>query len=228
MPPAAGGHGMVAVADAGAFLARLVRLDPGAPVRLRPAGSDRTALWARLPWNVLVVRTVTGRGPGDVAVAAAELLAELERSGAGLPPRRDAQWRWPLPPAASRPVETLPADELWRISRAAAGTLRTASEHGVGGRAVGQRALRDALLDHVAVVVTPDDPPGPPVEVPQRLVQGLVRMGFLGPPDGPRTATDVQVRVAGRWVGLVGPYGAAWLQKGSDLGLTPLMSRPKV
>ncbi|MEU8297999.1 hypothetical protein AB0C04_12020 [Micromonospora sp. NPDC048909] len=224
--PAAGGHGIVGVADAGAFLARLLRLDPALPVRLRPVDGGRTALWARLPWQVLVVRTVAGPGPGDVTVSAAELLAELERSGPALPARRDAQWRWPLPPAASRPVETLPAADLWRIARAAAGTLRAASEHGVAGRAVGQRALRDALLDHVAVLVTPEDPPGAPVEVPQRLVQGLVRMGFLGPPDGSRPEADAQVRVGGRWVGLVGPYGAAWSQKATDLGLTPLGGRP--
>ncbi|MBM0235294.1 hypothetical protein JNW91_27955, partial [Micromonospora sp. STR1_7] len=97
------------------------------------------------------------------------------------------------------------------------------------GRAVGQRALRDALLDHVAVVVTPDGPPTPPVEVPQRLVQGLVRMGFLGAADSPVADVAepaVQVRVAGRWVGLVGPYGAAWLQKATDLAVTPLATRP--
>ncbi|MFJ6165762.1 hypothetical protein ACIQH6_11640 [Micromonospora orduensis] len=226
-------HGLTGVVDAGAFLARLVRLDPAAPVRLRPAGAaGRVALWARLPWQVLVVRTVAG-GPADgvaddVTVAAAELLAELERGGTTLPTRRDAQWRWPLPPARSQPVEVLPAAELRRIADAAAGTLRTASEQGVAGRAVGQRALRDALLDHVAVVVTPDGPPAPPVEVPQRLVQGLVRMGFLGAA-GPAAAADepaVQVRVAGRWVGLVGPYGAAWLQKATDLAVTPLMTRP--
>ncbi|MET8350201.1 MULTISPECIES: hypothetical protein [unclassified Micromonospora] len=228
------GHGLTGVADAGAFLARLVRLDPVAPVRLRPAGAaGRVALWARLPWQVLVVRTVDG-GPADgastdVTVAAPELLAELERGGAALPARRDAQWRWPLPPARSQPVEALPAAELWRIAGAAAGTLRAASEHGVAGRAVGQRALRDALLDHVAVLVTPDDPPGPPVEVPQRLVQGLTRMGFLGTADRPAGApagAAVQVRVAGRWVGLVGPYGAAWLQKATDLAVTPLATRP--
>ena len=223
------GHGLTGVADAGAFLARLVRLDPGALVRLRPGGAPgRVALWARLPWQALVVRTVAG-GPTDgtavdVTVSAAQLLAELERGGATLPVSRDAQWQWPLPPARSRPVEVLPTAELRRIADAAAGTLRTASEQGVAGRAVGQRALRDALLDHVAVLVTPDDPPGPPVEVSQRLVQGLVRMGFLGPADG-TARPQVQVRVAGRWVGLVGPYGAAWLQKATDLGLTPLNTR---
>ncbi|MET7668112.1 hypothetical protein [Micromonospora luteifusca] len=227
-------HGVAGVADAGAFLARLVRLDPIAPVRLRPAGGPGLiTLWARLPWQVLVGRTVAG-GPADgiaedVTVAAAELLAELERGGATLPPRRDAQWRWPLPPVRSRQVEALPVAELRRIADAAAGTLRTASEHGVAGRAVGQRVLRDALLDHVAVLVTPDGSAAPPVEVSQRLVQGVVRMGFLGAADGPAAGNEeaaVQVRVAGRWVGLVGPYGAAWLQKATDLAVTPLSTSP--
>ncbi|WP_433535344.1 hypothetical protein ACQPZK_25280 [Micromonospora sp. CA-249363] len=224
------GHGLAGVADAGAFLARLVRLDPAAPVRLRPAGAPgRVALWARLPWQVLVVSTVAGDAAADVTVSAADLLAELGSGGAALPERRDAQWRWPLPPSRSEPVEVLPGVEVRRIAAAAAGTLRTASAEGVAGRAVGQRALRDALLDHVAVVVTPDDPPGPPVEVPQRLVQGLVRMGFLGPvddPAAPSARAEVRVRVAGRWVGLVGPYGAAWLQKATDLAVTPLTTRP--
>ncbi|MET8090359.1 hypothetical protein [Micromonospora sp. NPDC005220] len=226
-------HGVAGVADAGAFLARLVRLDPVAPVRLRPAGAPgRVALWARLPWQVLVVRTVAG-GPADVAedvtVTAAELLAELERGGPALPTRRDAQWRWPLPPTRSHQVEALPVAEVRRIAEAAAGTLRTASEQGVSGRAVGQRALRDALLDHVAVLITPDRSPAAPVEVPQRLVQGVVRMGFLGAADGAAAGEGgnaVQVRVAGRWVGLVGPHGAAWLQKATDLAVTPLNARP--
>ncbi|MFJ8581367.1 hypothetical protein [Micromonospora sp. NPDC093277] len=214
------GHGLDGVADAGAFLARLVRLDPAALVRLRPVpAAGRTALWARLPWGVLVARTVTGAAPGDITVAAGELLAELTAGGAALPRRRDDGWRWPLPAPASQAVELLPAGEVRRIAAAAAGTLREAAAHGVAGRAVGQRALRDALLDHVAVVVTPDAAPEMPVEVPQRLVQGLVRMGFLG-------AGDVQVRVAGRWVGLVGPYGAAWSRKVAELGLTPVIAHP--
>ncbi|WP_446211046.1 hypothetical protein [Micromonospora sp. IBSANI012] len=218
------GHGLDGVPDAGAFLARLVRFDPATVVRLRPVdGARRTALWARLPWDVLVVRTVAGAGPGDVTVAAADLLAELESASGALPRRRDDQWRWPLPPTASRRVEALPAGELRRIAEAAAGTLRTAATEGVGGRAVGQRVLRDALLDHVAVVVTPDEPPGEPVEVTQRLVQGVVRMGFLGPVDAPG---EVQVRVAGRWIGLVGPYGAAWSRKVSELAIRPVKDHP--
>ncbi|MFJ6198689.1 hypothetical protein [Micromonospora sp. NPDC092111] len=225
------GHGLDGGADAGAFLARLVRFDPATVVRLRPLhDTGRTALWARLPWDVLVVRTVAGLAPGDATVVAAELLARLESADTTLPPRRDDRWRWPLPPAGSRPVEVLPAAELRRIAEAAAGTLRTAATEGVAGRAVGQRVLRDALLDHVAVTVTPDDAPAEPVEVTQRLVQGLVRMGFLGPA-GPGSAIAppaVQVRVAGRWVGLVGPYGAAWSRKVSELAIRPTRDQPKV
>ncbi|MDM4720407.1 hypothetical protein QTQ03_12780 [Micromonospora sp. WMMA1363] len=218
------GHGLAGVADAGAFLARLVRLDRAALVRLRPAGvPGRTALWARLPWGALVVRTVAGADPGDVTVAAGELLAELTTDGRALPARRDAQWRWPLPPAASRRVETLPAAEVRRVAEAAAVALRDASTRGVAGRPVGERALRDALLDHVPVVVTPDDPPGEPVEVSQRLVQGLVRMGFLGAGEAP---SGVQVRAVGRWVGLVGPYGATWLQTATDLVVRGMTSHP--
>ncbi|MDG4796031.1 hypothetical protein [Micromonospora sp. WMMD1082] len=222
------GHGIVGVADAGAFLARLVRLERAALVRLRPAApAARTALWARLPWGVLAVRTVAGPGAGDVTVAAGQLLAELAAGRAALPARLDAQWRWALPPAAGRRVETLPGGELRRLADAAAGTLREAAEQGVAGRAVGQRALRDALLDHVAVVVTPDDEPDRPVEVTQRMVQGLVRMGFLGPSEAPPGEDRVQVRTTGRWIGLVGPYGAIWSQKATDLAVRPAEAQAK-
>jgi hypothetical protein len=98
------------------------------------------------------------------------------------------------------------------MGTAAAQTLRTATREGVGGRPVGERMLRDALLDHVPLVVHTDGIE--PVRVPQRVVQGLVRMGFLG--DAP-----VQVRVAGRWVGLAGEYGAAWHRHEALLRLRP-------
>jgi hypothetical protein len=214
-------HGLVDVADAGAFLARLTRLDPAAPVRLRASG-PRTALWARLPWDVLVTREVAGSGPIDTTVSAAELLAVLARAGDTLPPRRDALWRWPLPPARVRTVELIAAAEVTRLAAAAAGTLRTVTAEGVAGRAVGQRVVRDALLDHVALVVTPDG--GAPVDVSQRLVQAVSRMGFLGSADVEGAA--VRVCVSGRWVGLSAPYGVAWLQPVKDLTVMPIASRP--
>ncbi|GAA0491831.1 hypothetical protein Ade02nite_22050 [Paractinoplanes deccanensis] len=215
-------HGLAGVPDAGAFLARLVRLDPAAPVRLKTSGG-RVALWARLPWDVLVTREVAGHGPDDVTVSARELLDVLARGGEELPARRDEQWRWPLPPAGGETVESVSGAELSRLAAAAAGTLREVTSSGLSGRAVGQRAVRDALLDHVALVVTPAD--GRPVEVSQRLVQAISRMGFLGPSEieGPET----RVRVAGRWVGLSAPYGVAWLQAVKKLTVMPIAGHPK-
>jgi hypothetical protein len=226
------------LADAAAFLSRLVRLDRAAVVRLRPAG-DRVTLWAALPWGVLVGRTVAGTLAAavadDVTVGAAALLDTLGSGGAlgsggqpgssgalgsggPLPARRDADWRMALPPSAGVAVERVAAADLRRIALAAAGTLREASTQGVGGRAVGQRALRDALLDHVAIVATP--PAGGSVEVPQRLVQAVVKMGFLG---NTRAGADalVDIRTAGRWVGLSAPYGVAWLPPVSQFAVRP-------
>ncbi|GLY96816.1 hypothetical protein [Actinoplanes sp. NBRC 103695] len=209
------------IPDAGAFLARLVRLDRGAPVRLRPSG-PRVALWGHLPWDVLVTREVDGAVEGDVTVSAAELLATLSVSSPELPPRRDADWRWPLPAPSGAVVEHVAVSELSRLAVAAAGTLREVTGGGLG-RAVGQRAVRDALLDHVALVVTTAD--GDSVEIPQRLVQAVSRMGFLGPADveGP----DARVLVSGRWVGLSAPYGVAWLQRVKNLAVMPISTHPK-
>ena len=54
----------------------------------------------------------------------------------------------------------------------------------------------------------------PRTEVPQRLIQAVVRMGFL------TTESNVVVRRAGSWVGLAGEYGAAWHQPiGESLNL---------
>jgi hypothetical protein len=215
-------HGLVGVPDAGAFLARLTRLDPVAPVRMRNTGG-RVALWGRLPWEVLVTREVAGHGPDDVTVSAGELLAVLARGGEELPARRDAQWRWPLPPSGGETVESVSGAELSRLAEAAAGTLREVSAGGLSGRSVGQRAVRDALLDHVALVVTPSG--GRPVEVSQRLVQAVSRMGFLGP--GEAGGPETRVRVAGGWVGLSAPYGVAWLQTVKRLTVMPIGSHPK-
>lgn len=208
--------GLVLPFDARVFLGRLTHLDRAAVVRLCPAGGDRTALWARLPWGVLVTRDVVGLAPGDdVTVAAAALLVATD----ALPERRDAQWRWPLPSHPGEVVEEVPAVRLRDIAAAAAGTVREVSEAGLEGRPVGARVLREALLDHVAIVVAAD-PAGAVgrVEVPQRLIQAVARMGFLGPPDGPET---VRVRRAGTWVGLAARYGTAWLPPADPLTVRP-------
>jgi hypothetical protein len=206
-------------ADAGAFLVRLVRLDPAAVVRLKPASlsarqaSDATELWARLPFDVLATRRVRTRLTEDITVSAAELLAALDsdgRSDEGWPPRRDTDWRWALPPGRGSAIERIPAVELVRVAAAASRTLRQAASEGVGGRAVGERVLRDALLDHVAISVTGADDER--IDIPQRVVQGVVRMGFLGPVAyGSKATTSddyVTVRLATGWIVVDASYGS--------------------
>lgn len=214
-------------ADAAAFLTRLMRLDPAALVRLRPgardeAGGERVEMWAMLPFKVLVVRTVAASEPVDVTVAATELLASMTGPGAPRPTARDAQWHHPLPPARGRVLEVLPLAEVIRVAAAAEATLRAAAAHGVGGRTVGERVLREALLDHVPIVVT--GPDGERVDVPQRLVQGIVRMGFVArrghrsPSEDITNGDDsVTVRLAARWLGLAAPFGSAWYRPSSAL-----------
>jgi hypothetical protein len=196
-------------ADAGAFLSRLLRLDPAAPVRCRAVTARRAAMWGRLPWGVLVTRTVAAIDALDITVSAAELLAGLGVAGA--PARRDHAWRWSLPPLASRPIESIPVTEIRQIAAAAARTLREVAAAGVGGRVAGERAVRDALLEHVAIEVT--GARGEHVQVRQRLIQAVTAMGFLGPADQPAESPEptVGVRLAGRWVGLAAPFGTAWL-----------------
>jgi hypothetical protein len=244
-------------ADTGAFLVRLLRLDPTAVVRSRPIPPSRSVLgprssdldpprrrqpaagelWAMLPFRVLVMRPLTAAPAGDITVAASQLLADLEKT----PPRRDSAWRWPVPSSRGRPVERIPAHEIARVAAAASRTLRAAMlSRAAGELAVGERMVRDTLLDHVPIVVT--GPQGERVEVPQRMVQAVVRMGFLGrvtnthgddvdtqidaavtERDASTTITSgdnlVTVRLTMGWIGLDASYGSTWYRPISPLRL---------
>jgi hypothetical protein len=204
-------------ADAGAYLVRLLRLDSAAVVRLRPRGGGVAEMWAMLPFGVLVVRRVAAVIEVDSTVEAAALLATLSDDPSNSPRRRDEAWRWPLPPSPGEIVERIPTADIVAVATAASQTLRVAATEGVGGRRLGERVVRDVLLDHVAIVVT--DQADHRVEVPQRLVQALIRMGFVGKPDDLLTESEmsVTVRSVGRWVGLDGSYGSAWYR-----GVSPL------
>lgn len=225
------------VPDAGAFVARVLRLDPQALVRLR-GGS----LWARLPFGVLVTRRLRAAVTVDATVRAdalLEVLAGLHSRPAtvpvprvaplrALPARHDAGWLWPVPADAGTGVEELPVAAVLRVSTAAATTLRAAESGGLHGRAVGSRALRDALLDHVPIVVSAAD--GSTVPVSQRLIQAVTRMDFVrrtGPAEGGdegAAGDTVVVRVTGAWVGLAGAFGTAWYRPaGGPMALRPLL-----
>ncbi len=192
--------------DVGPFLARLVRLDRDALVRLRAAGPGAIELWGRVPWGVLVTRVVPGQPVPDTSVGAAALLNSLTQGDGELPSARDRDWRWALPPGPGRVVETLPAEEVRRLGTAAAETLSAAR-----GR-VGERMLRDALLDHVPIVVTVEQNK---IEIRQSLIQALLRMAFIGT-DGRHVVT---VRITATWVGLGAEHGSVWLQSRPSLAI---------
>ncbi len=246
---------MIAATDREAvvsFLTRLLRLDPNAPVRVRPTSGapDQPSahVWAMLPFRVLVSRPLSTAPAADATVLAADLLAALAAGSDGSAvKRRDELWRWPVPSSEGRAVETIPAADLIRLAAAAARTVREAGAQGVGGRVVGERILRDALLDHVAIVVTTDA--GERVDIAQRMIQAVVRMALLGRPpadrrhlpryhddhagqssdhetnrsaDGPSTTSGdspVTVRLAMGWIGLSSPHGSAWYRPISPLRL---------
>ncbi len=170
--------------DDAAFAARAARLDPDALVL-----SQGGRLWAALPIGALAVRDA-GPEPLPEGVYRAGDLA------AGTPVARPvAAWRGRLPQQPWTTVETVPAAEVADIDRKAAQALRERR-----GQGVGDRRLRDAMLDHVALRVEHD---GRIYPVEFRLVAALCRMGFLG-------EEPVRVLKTGRRIGLAATYGAVW------------------
>jgi len=179
------------------FAARLSRFDPAAPIRLKDGWA-----WGRLPWDVLVRIAVDASG--DHVIDA----RSLEK-------RPDSDWRTTLPTFShERAVEVVPAAVIRRAADAAAQTLREVVSGGLQGRAVGQRAVRDALLDHVVITGRSDDD-GSEFAVSQRLVQAIVRMGLM-------EGENVDVLVAGPWTGLGTSLGSAWHRPSSPLTVRPL------
>ncbi len=194
----------------GEFLARLVRLDPQSLVRVRAA-----ELWSSVPWNVLVTVPTTAPVQHDITVLAAAWLA-LDADDPSTLERLDAKWRAGTPSGPIVVRETLPVHVLRRVSEAAAETLRETESTGVRGRAVGARALRDALLDHVPIIVAADTDNATEVRVPQRIVQAVARMGFLaGPGEAARVVTT------GPWIGIATDRGSGWWRTQSGLALNP-------
>ncbi|GAA3393551.1 hypothetical protein [Cryptosporangium minutisporangium] len=195
--------------DLGVFLGRVVRLDSGALVRLRPSGTEYLTFWTQLPFDVLAARTVPGTWPDDVTVAAAALLdaTSLAPVGAGgaatleLPPRCDAAWRGSLPPERGwQPLDTVPADVVRR--------LITAGEQAF--RAAGSRAAGEALLDHETLRVRGEEAGAPETAVPFRLLMALARMAFLG-------EQPVSVAVAGPWLRLTATHGTVYRRRATAL-----------
>jgi hypothetical protein len=212
--------------DLGSFLSRVVTLDAATLVRLRADGGRVTA-YVRLPFGVLVSRTVDGDAePADVTVAVADLLAAVDPSpgrsvpaeaspaapaapaaAAPWPTRRDLQWRAALPPGAGwQRLDQVPGDVLRALVRAGREALRAVP-------AGAPASAGESLLDHESLTVSGA---GRTAVLPLRVIGALTRMGFLG--DGGSDA--VVVSASGGWVRLAGPYGSAYHHETSGLGLS--------
>ncbi|MDQ3403113.1 MAG: hypothetical protein M3548_06920 [Actinomycetota bacterium] len=186
--------------DLGAFVARAVRLDPQAVVRLKGREPNLVDAWVATPFDVLATRTAHGSiDPSDTTVSANELLAGLaivrgDRIDPG--PARDMQWRSALPPTKFwQHVDRIPAAE---ISALADRGIEVAREN------VGPQGTPPAsLLDKTVLEVTGD---GLEVKVPLRCLFALSGMGFLSedPDDHIRvTATDAWMRLDARYGAVV-------------------------
>jgi hypothetical protein len=183
--------------DLGAFVARVVRLDQTALVRLQAGGGTVTA-WAATPFDVLATRTVHGAlEPADVTVPAPSLLTALtvERADT-VDPGSGGLWHGELPPAEGwQPVDDVPAAELERLTERG---LAVAREN------AGPMGPPASLLDQTVLTVSAG--PRPTVKVPLRCLFALSGMGFLG--DTGPDAGVVRVSATGTWLRLDARYGA--------------------
>ena len=203
--------GAAEAADLASFLGRLVALDPAAVVRLRSAAARVTA-YARLPFGVLVSRTVAGDAePADVTVGAGDLLTALDRgvrpAAVVWPARRDMEWRAALPPVDGWVrLDSVPGDVVLKVVRAGRDALRAVP----AGAAA---AAGESLLDHESLTVSGA---GRTAALPLRVLGSLTRMGFLGGGGEP-----VVVSAAAGWTRLAGAYGSAYQHTVPGLALSP-------
>ncbi len=184
--------------DLGAFVARAVRLDGDALVRLR-SGDARVHAWVVTPFDTLVTRSVRGAvRPGDLTVRGSDLLAAVAVVGAAaVDPGQalDTLWRSALPPEQGWcEVDRVPAEVFAGLADQGAAVARdNPGPHG---------SPPAALLDQKVITVSGA---GFDVGVPLRCLFALSGMGFVG---GHTVAETVRVSATDSWLRLDARYGA--------------------
>ncbi len=200
--------------DLGAFVARAVRLDQTAAVRLRqrdqvPGLGARIDLWVSTPFDALVTRSATGTvTPSDITVTGSDLLAALaivggERVDPGV--ARDLLWRSALPPSQGwTVVDDVPASVLGELTDRGVALAR---EH-----AGPQGTPPASLLDQTVLTVKGG---GYDIAVPLRCLFALSGMGFVataaaGPAAGGGSggADPVRISATDSWLRIDARYGA--------------------
>ncbi|MGH3547095.1 MAG: hypothetical protein ACRDQU_03025 [Pseudonocardiaceae bacterium] len=195
--------------DLGAFVARAVRLDRYALVRLRDGGGKVHA-WVETPFDTLVTRSVRGAvRPADITVGGTDLLAAVAEVGASVsdPGRaQDVLWRCALPPERGwYAVDQIPADLLADLTDQGAAVAR----HNPGPHG----SPPAALLDQKVITVSGA---GFEVGVPLRCLFALSGMGFAG---GPAASETVRVSATDSWLRLDARYGAVLRRRHAALPL---------
>jgi hypothetical protein len=201
------------------LLRRLDTLDPETLVRLRPerapgegtAAAAALTLFAALPFDVLVSRTLAWDASSNAAPAATAHAGELLRWAIGEaedPSPRDDQWRGALPPARGWARLDVLDDAVIRDRvRVGAIAVKELTDNAGEQEQVRQTAI-EALLDSIVLTVAAGDPqkapPGERADIPLRTVSALTRMGFV--PRGSQVAVDV----CRGWIRVGARYGAAY------------------
>lgn len=183
----------------GTFVARAVRLDGQAVVRLRAREPDAVQAWFATPFDVLATRAVAGSvAPSDVTVSGSELLAAVtvaggERMDPGV--ARDLQWQSELPVVREwQLVDDLPTTV---VSDLAGRGIDLARDN------AGPRGTPPAsLMDQVVLSVHGH---GMEIKIHMRYLFALSGMGFFDP----SIPEDVvRVSATDSWVRLNARYGA--------------------
>ncbi len=203
------------------FVARAVRLDPAAVIRLRRRGEQYVSAWAATGFEALAVRNVVAElGVDDVTVGGDTLLSGLTGPQAADPIdlgySMDSAWRTALPPRSGwRHVDDVPARSLVELAERGA---EVAAEHG------SEFGPPVSLLDQTVLTVTGGDEQA---EVPMRVVFTLTAMDFI-PHSGEKADSRriapteiVRVRTTRTWLRLDARYGSVARRRGPGMPLTP-------
>jgi hypothetical protein len=195
--------------DLGVFVARAVRLDSEALVRLR-AASGQLHAWVHTPFDALVTRSVSGEvWPGDLTVKGTDLLAAMAAVGNTVVDpgeAQDAQWRCALPPEWGwRPVDQVPAEVLTELAGQGAAVARSHPGPHSGPPSY--------LLDQKVITVSGA---GLDVGVPLRCLFALSGMGFVGKP---AAGQIVRIWATDWWLRLDARYGAVLRRRSAVLPL---------